>query len=132
MHDLLAEQRFPGAVLDSWKNQGITELLPIQIAALQSKVLDGKSCLVVGPTSSGKTFVGEMACVKHALSNLSCLYLVPFKALAEEKYADFQRRYAGARIGAQVIISTADRREHDKRLGDGDFNIAILTYEKLS
>ena len=85
MHDLLREQRFPKAVLDAWKRQGITQLLPIQIEALQSDALKGKSCLIVGPTSSGKTFVGEMACLKHALNNLSCVYLVPFKALAEEK-----------------------------------------------
>ncbi|MFB3779568.1 MAG: DEAD/DEAH box helicase [Bryobacteraceae bacterium] len=119
-------------MLRAWEDQGITTLLPIQRKAIEAGCLSGRNLLVLGPTSCGKTFVGEIAAVKNALAMKRTLYLVPFKALAEEKHAEFRQKYGGAGIGAEVLISTADRRDDDRRLPDGDFHIAILTYEKLS
>jgi len=43
---------------------------------------DKKSLLLVAPTSSGKSFAGEMAAVTHAMQGRKSLYLVPFKAIA--------------------------------------------------
>jgi helicase len=45
--------------------------------------------LVVAPTSSGKTFIGEMAAVTQAINNKKTIYLVPLRTLAEEKYRRF-------------------------------------------
>ena len=86
--------------------------------------------LIQAPTSSGKTFIGEMAAIQTALRRKKVIYLVPLKALAEEKYQDFQEKYG--RYGIQVIISTRDRREFDGRLEGGDFSIAVVVYEKLA
>lgn len=130
--DVLSRHGLPPSVLDAWDADGIQFLLPIQSLALDANILDGKSCIVIGPTSCGKTFIGEVTCIQHALARRRCLYLVPFKALAEEKFVDFSRKYARPEIGADILISTADRRDHDRRLVEGDFHIAILTYEKLS
>ncbi len=129
---LLSNLGLPTFLIDSWASQGITELLPIQLQALREKVLDHESSLIVGPTSCGKTFIGELVCICNALRKKRAIYLVPFKALAEEKYADFTRKYSNPTVGARVAISTHDRRDHDRRIADGDFDIAILTYEKLS
>ncbi|MFO1020466.1 MAG: DEAD/DEAH box helicase [Planctomycetales bacterium] len=74
---------------------------------------------------------GEVILLRNALTGRKCIYLVPFKALAEEKFADFVDRFGREEVGAKIIISTADHREHDRRFGDGDYDIAILTYEKL-
>ena len=130
--DILAGHGFPETLLAAWDADGIQTLLPIQQKAIDAGCLDGASCLVVGPTSSGKTFVGELVCARHALTMRPSLYLVPFKALAEEKYADFQRKYGSQAVGADVLISTADRRDQDRRVAQGNFTIAILTYEKLA
>ncbi len=132
MRHALANDGFPSSIFSAWEAEGITKLLPIQVRAVETGVLAGKSCIVTGPTSCGKTFVGEMVCVKQTLLRRPCLYLVPFRALAEEKHAEFQRKYTRPEIGASILISTSDHREHDRRLAEGDFNIAILTYEKLS
>src|SRR5437867_3109114 len=132
MRKVLANQGFPSSIFSAWEAEGMCELLPIQLRAVEAGVLTGKSCVVIGPTSCGKTFVGEMVCVKQVLMNRPSLYLVPFKALAEEKHVDFTKKYARPEIGATVLISTADHREHDRQLAEGDFNIAVLTYEKLS
>ncbi|GAH26248.1 unnamed protein product [marine sediment metagenome] len=45
-----------------------------------------KNLLVIAPTSSGKTFIGEMAAIAQAIHLQKTIYLVPLRALADEKY----------------------------------------------
>lgn len=117
-------------VVDSWKSNGHERLLPIQeLAVKKHRVLDGGNVLVVSPTSSGKTFVGEMAAVKTARKNRRVIYLVPQKALAEEKYRAFKTKYAG--LGIRTVISTRDRREFDNDINGGRFHIAVVVFEKM-
>ncbi len=129
---ILGPLGFPKIILDAWANEGVKDLLPIQLKAIQTPAFFEKSTLIIGPTTCGKTFAGELACVKHMLAHRKCLYLVPFKAIAEEKYIEFRRKYGSEPLEARIVISTADRRDQDRAVGDGDFHIAILTYEKLS
>ena len=79
----------PSVLLDSWDRDLGPELLPVQERAVAAGVLDGRSVVVSSPTSSGKTFVGEMAAAQAALSGRRVVYLVPTKALAEAKYRQF-------------------------------------------
>ncbi len=131
-HSVLSSYGFSSSVIEAWARDGMDRLLPIQAQALETGLLSGNSMLVLGPTSCGKTFVGEMAAIFNTLVGRPCIYLVPFKAIAEEKYRDFTRKYSQPGIEAQVVISTADRRQDDRRIIAHDFHIAVLTYEKLS
>ena len=117
-------------ILKIWQDSGFDELLPVQKLAIQKgKVLDGKNAVVFSPTSSGKTFVGEMAAVRTARQNRRVIYLVPQKALAEEKFQEFQRRYQS--LGVRVVISTRDRKEYDRDIRRGRFHIAVIVFEKM-
>ena len=117
-------------VLDLWKSGGHDRLLPVQTMAIrQGKVLDGQNVVVFSPTSSGKTFVGEMAAIRVARQNKRVVYLVPQKALAEEKYREFKRRYGP--LGIRVVISTRDRKEFDRDIRQGQFHIAVAVFEKM-
>ena len=117
-------------IIDLWKEAGHEELLPIQqIAVRKGKILDGKSAVIFSPTSSGKTFVGEMAAVQTARQNRRAIYLVPQKALAEEKYQEFTRKYGS--FGVRVVISTRDRTEFDRDIYRGNFHIAVVVFEKM-
>lgn len=117
-------------ILSLWEEAGYKELLPIQQHALQKgKVLDGGNAVIFSPTSSGKTFVGEMAAVKTARRNRRVIYLVPQKSLAEEKFREFQSRYAS--LGVRVVISTRDRKQHDRDIRRGRFHIAVIVFEKM-
>jgi len=93
-------------------------------------VLDGvTNLLVVAPTSSGKTLVGEMAAATSAFTRRRhSIFLVPFKALAEEHFLLFRERYGQL---LSVVISTGDWSEHDADIRTGNFNLAVMTYEKL-
>lgn len=89
--------------------------------------------LIIAPTSSGKTFLGEIAATQHALHGSRAIYLVPFKAIAEERFGEFTERYRdNEEIGLRCIVSDRDHHENDAELIVGKFDIAILTYEKLA
>lgn len=121
----------PEAVVDLWRRTESGELLPLQEEAVKRRDLfGGGNLLIQAPTSSGKTFVGKMAAIHTALRQKQVVYLVPLKALAEEKYRSFSEKYTD--YGLKVIISTRDHRDFDGDLERGNFSIAVVVYEKLS
>jgi len=85
---------------------------------------------VVAPTSSGKTFIGEMAAIAQAVHKKKTIYLVPLRSLAEEKYHHFRDLYADCNIN--TLISSRDRREYDKKIIQGDYQAVVMVYEKFN
>jgi len=126
----LARFDFPQDMIEGWIEAGIENLLPIQNKAIQQyRLFQGNNLIISAPTSSGKTFIGELAAVHNALQGNKSVYLVPTKALAEEKFQAFKRFYG--RCGIEVVISTRDHKEYDDRLASGNFDIAIIVFEKF-
>ena len=118
------------SIVRMWQSLGITELLPIQATAVKyGGILNGGNAVVFAPTSAGKTFVGEMAAIRAASRLQRIFYLVPQKALAEEKYREFRDRYRP--FGINIVISTRDRRDFDRRIHRGEFHIAVVVFEKM-
>ena len=129
MHDLNAATG-PGIdarLRRSLAQSGFQFLTDIQYNALSNGVADGRSLVVCAPTSSGKTFVGEIAVIQALRHGGRCLYLVSHKALADQKYTDFKARFChqDSDPGATVALSTGDRDEGNVRA-----DILIATYEK--
>ena len=92
----------------------------------------GKDLLVVAPTSSGKTFIGEMAAITQAIHKKKAIYLVPLRSLAEEKYRHFKKLYGGADCKIDIRVSSRDRREDDRTIIKGEYQIAVIVYEKFN
>lgn len=122
---------FP-ARLDGWAREflvawGITSLTDIQREAVEAGILDEKSMVVCSPTSSGKTLVAEMALLAAIRRGHRAVYLVSHRALAEQKFADFDSRLGekAARPIASVGLSTGDRSD-----GAANAQVLVATYEK--
>jgi helicase len=127
----LIKHGIPDSVIESWRKNLGEELLPLQsLSVTKYNLLNGQSLIISAPTSSGKTFCGEMAAVANLFKRKKVIYLVPLKAIAEEKFADFLDKYSG--LGIEVVVSTKDRREHDRGIEKGDFDLAIMIYEKFN
>ena len=101
-------------------------LTPIQEKAVNSGLLKEKSQLICAPTASGKTLVATMAITK-AIQNGKAIYLVPLKALANEKYKEYQNLFQNTKY--KVIQSTGDIDSTSPHLAN--YDLLILTTEKL-
>ncbi len=110
-------------VLDS----GVSELYPPQIEAVKTGFLEGENLVLCIPTASGKTLVAELAMAKRIIEGGGkALYLVPLRALASEKYEEFQK---WERAGFKVGITSSDFDSSDAWL-EG-YDIIVGTNEKL-
>jgi helicase len=128
--DLLEAFGLDTNVITILKQKYGENLLPIQERAFKEcHILNGGNFLVSAVTSSGKTLVGEILALFYGSRGKRVFYLVPTKALAEEKFEQFHEDYEKA--GIQTVISTHDRREYDQRIESRHFHIAIIVYEKL-
>ena len=90
---------------------------------------DNNNLLVIAPTSSGKTFIGEMAVITQVIHQKKVIYLVPLRSFAEEKYRHFKNLYSS--YGIEMAVSTRDHREDDQRIIQGNYKIAVMVYEKF-
>jgi helicase len=111
---------------------GITELYPPQEEAIKAGALECKNIVLASPTASGKTLIAELCCLKHILEkNGKAIYLSPLRALASEKFDDFQRFTNIRKPNGQYVsigISTGDFDSGDPWLGR--YDIIITTNEK--
>ncbi len=111
---------------------GYDILYPPQEEAIQAGALDEKNIVLASPTASGKTLIAELVILKSVLERGGkALYLTPLRALASEKYEDFQKYTAiekepGRRV--RVAITSGDYDSSDLYLAN--FDIIISTNEK--
>lgn len=125
----LASYGMPLVLLETWA-QAIPRLNDLQLAAVNDYgVLDGKNILVTAPTSSGKTMVGELAALQHVASRRRALFLLPMRALVNDKHAEFGRKYDD--LGVITIRSTGEISDDNEALMSGRYDICLMTYEKF-
>jgi len=128
--DMLASYKIKPEILKAWRDTIGTVLLSVQERAVLEGALSANGrVVVISPTGSGKTFVGEMAAARVASEDGKVFYVLPLRALADQKYEELRERYAPA--GIKVVISSRDHREFDADIERGNFQIAIVVVEKL-
>lgn len=126
--DELSAFGIPPDVLRQWELRFSGGLNQLQIEGINRyRVLNGNSLLVVAPTSSGKTFIGELAAVRAALDGRKTVFLLPYRALVNEKYDDFRATYAPAAL--RVVRCSGDFTDETGLFLSGRYDIAILTFE---
>jgi helicase len=128
----VSELDIPEGVKDILLERGLDELYPPQEDAIKAEVLDGRNLVLASPTASGKTLIAEICALKHVLEGGGkVLYLTPLRALAWEKYEEFQA-YTGLEASrgrrVRVGVSTGDLDSRTSWLGD--YDIVITTNEK--
>jgi helicase len=120
---LICELPIPAELRQRYSQAGISELYPPQADCVERGMFERKNLLVAIPTASGKTLVAEMAMHSHIAAGGKCLYIVPLKALANEKYDEFGNK--GVRVG--IATGDLDRRDDQLRRND----IIVATSEKV-
>jgi len=119
-------------VIELLSKEGLDELYPPQQHAIEAGVLDGKNLVLASPTASGKTLVAEFCILQHILEHRGkAIYLAPLRALASEKFKEFQRYSAIKKPNGDHVragISTGDYDSADPWLGR--YDIVLCTNEK--
>lgn len=105
----------------------IEELRPSQEKAIKKGSLNRNNILVCTPTASGKTLIAELSMVKSILEKKGkAIYIVPLKALANEKFKDFKKRYGNF---LNIALSIGDLDSADNYLVQ--YDLIVCTAEKL-
>jgi helicase len=119
----------PQPVVNVWMDKFPNGLNALQLKAINEyQILQGQSLIVVAPTSAGKTFIGEMAAVRAITEGRKVVFLLPYRALVNEKYEDFSSLYA-ERLGLRVIRCCGDYVDDTSTFLKGKFDICVLTFE---
>ncbi|KXB01547.1 hypothetical protein AKJ44_02400, partial [candidate division MSBL1 archaeon SCGC-AAA261F17] len=128
LQDLQEKYGLPEEVTEVLEESGITELYPPQAKAIEKGVLDGKSLTFAIPTAAGKTLVAELCMLKSILEEGGkCLYVVPLRALASEKFEEFKGKYES--LGVEVGVATGDYDVSGSELAR--YDILVATSEKV-
>ncbi|MGO2111970.1 MAG: DEAD/DEAH box helicase [Pseudoclavibacter sp.] len=105
--------------LDWFRRELSFDLDPFQIAACE-RLEAGDSVLVAAPTGAGKTVVAEFAVyLSMRQPHAKIFYTTPIKALSNQKYLEFVRRYGQSEVGlltgdtnvnsqARIVVMTTE------------------------
>lgn len=111
------------------EDRGIEELWPPQLEALDQGATGEANFLMVSPPGTGKTLIAEMIAVNEwVTSGNPAVYLVPYVALAEEKYDDFKENL-GDKMG--LAIEKATEADYPNPADLFDAQLIVMTYEKF-
>ncbi len=105
-----------------FKSKGYSKLYPPQEEAIKKGLLSENNIILAVPTASGKTLMAMMAILKTINEEKKAIYVVPLRALADEKYKEFKE------FGFNVGISTSDYDHLDYTLKR--YSVLILTVER--
>ncbi len=123
----------PAAAAEHLATEGIEELYPPQVAAVEAGVTDGESVVASVPTASGKTLIAQLAMLSAVERGGTALYIVPLRALASEKHDEFAA-FEDLAIGKEdegvsVAVSTGNYESDGAWLADQD--VIVATSEKV-
>ncbi len=104
------------------QSKGYDTLYPPQEMAVNKGLFSDKNVILSIPTASGKTLIAILAILKSIEQGNKVIYLVPLRALADEKYKEFKE------LGFNVGISTGDYDQLDYTLKK--YSVLILTVER--
>lgn len=124
----LSAHGFPPEVVEQWAADFPQGLNALQLKAVNEfGVLAGGSLLVVAPTSSGKTMIGELAAIQAVTSGKKAAFLLPYRALVNEKFDEFSTRYAAA--GLRIVRCSGDATDGIGPVLAGRYDLGFFTYE---
>ncbi|HYA21812.1 MAG TPA: DEAD/DEAH box helicase, partial [Thermoproteota archaeon] len=112
---------------------GLDSLYPIQEQAVKAGVLEGADVLLSAPTASGKTLVPLILTLQEMERSPSkVVYMVPLRALAYEKFTEFDvasKLIRPSGRNPRVGISTGDYDSPSETLRY--YDVVICTFEKM-
>ncbi|MCK4518737.1 MAG: DEAD/DEAH box helicase [Candidatus Omnitrophica bacterium] len=128
IYDICKKYKIDLRVAEVLNKHGYNQLYPPQETVLNAGALEGKNLVLSMPTASGKTLIAELCMLRSILeSGGKCLYVVPLRALANEKYENLKDKYSS--LGIKIAIATGDYDTPSRYLAS--YHIIVATSEKV-
>ncbi len=118
----LRELDLPQEFVSKLESLGYTQLYPPQEQAVKKGLFQGRNMVLAVPTASGKTLIALFALIKALERGQKSIYIVPLRALAEEKYQEI------AELGINAALTTGDYDSTDSYLKR--YDVIVTTSEK--
>ncbi|MGC1120090.1 MAG: DEAD/DEAH box helicase [Candidatus Methanofastidiosia archaeon] len=118
----LRELDLPHRYIQKLEDAGYATLYPPQEQAVLTGLFEDRNMVLAIPTASGKTLIALFAVIKALQRNQKAVYIVPLKALAEEKYQDMKE------LGINVALTTGDYDSANTYLKQ--YEVVVTTSEK--
>jgi len=118
----IRELDLPIPYIQRLEQQGYATLYPPQEQAIEKGLLSDANMVLALPTASGKTLIALFALIKALQEGHKCIYIVPLKALAEEKFSEIQN------LDINVALTTGDYDSSDYYLNK--YDVIVTTSEK--
>ncbi|ELY90619.1 ski2-like helicase [Natrialba hulunbeirensis JCM 10989] len=116
----------PPGTRSHFQEQGIEELYPPQAEAVEAGATEGENLVAAVPTASGKTMIAALSMLSAVKRGGKALYIVPLRALASEKKAEFD---AYEEFGVTTGVATGNYESTSEWLATKD--IIVATSEKV-
>lgn len=129
-HETIADYRkkIPEKVYEFLERKKLSVLRPAQWKSIDKGLFDDQNLLVCTPTASGKTLVAELAILNAIYHDRGkCVYIVPLKALANEKYKEFKKWHDSPKF--RIALTSGDVDSDDSYLAN--YDLIITTSEKF-
>ncbi|GAB3515852.1 DEAD/DEAH box helicase [Emticicia fontis] len=115
-------------IISEWSKKYPNGLNSLQLKAVNDHgILKGNSLLVVAPTSSGKTMIGELAAIQSVQKSRKAAFLLPYRALVNEKFEQFTELYGPS--GIRIVRCSGDSSDGIAPALAGRYDIGFFTYE---
>lgn len=114
-----------------------------EFTAMQEEVVNqeafwdqNQNIIIHGPTSSGKTLLAEIAALHQIQEEGNqVLFLVPLRVLVTSQCRQLQRDFQQIQTKdgkmLDIFESSADYQDHDAQIISGEYDIAVIVYEKF-
>lgn len=86
--------------------------------------------IIQGATSAGKTLLSEINIIDALKNEQTAIVLVPLKAMVRERTEQFRNDLENTNYH-RVYGSSSDYQENDERLIKGEYDVAVIVYEKF-
>lgn len=121
------------SVRDGIDEKGRLQLLSKVLPRLAGSIERKENLLLLGPTSSGKSYVGRIAACHAVQRRGKAVILLPIKALVSQAVDEWKAMLEGTAQEAWTVLpGSRDYPQNDELLIRGDFQVAIMIPEKLN
>jgi len=123
-----------GLLVKGIDDRGFTDLWHQGLPILRKRLMERKSLLLIGPTTTGKTDFSRIAASHVICQKKKVIVLLPTKALVSQAAEEWRAFFASCPSSEKwrLLEASRDHPYNDEDISRGDYNVVLAIPEKLA